>query len=85
MFNKIYDFIKENIKDLLFFFFWIVFVYVICFAIKIPYEVEMPGGTIDLGNRVTIDGEKTEIEGAFNMAYVGVVYGSIPHVLLGLV
>lgn len=85
MFNKIYDFIKENIKDLLFFFFWIVFVYVICFAIKIPYEVEMPGGTIDLGNRVTIDGEKTEIEGSFNMAYVGVVYGSIPHVLLGLV
>lgn len=45
----------------------------------------MPGGTINLGNRVTVDGEKVSVEGSFNMAYVGVVYGSIPHVLLGLV
>lgn len=84
MFNKIYEVLKRFMKDNGFFLIFIIF-FLVCFFVKVPYEVNMPGGIIDLENRVTVDGEAREIEGSFNMAYVSVVQGSIPHVLLGLI
>lgn len=84
MFNKIYDGVKNFMKDNLLFVI-LLSIIVIVNVVKLPYEVNMPGGIIDLGNRVKINGEEAEIEGTFNMAYVSVVQGSIPHILLGLV
>ncbi len=84
MFNKIYEIIKKFMKEN--WLFVILFTLIlICTFVKVPYEVNMAGGTIDLGNRVEVDGETPEIAGTFNMAYVSVIQGSIPHVLLGLV
>ena len=79
-FNKLFNFIKNNL------FFCIVLLVIILLAvIRLPYDVEMPGGTIDLGNRVKVNGESVNIEGSFNMAYVSVVQGSIPHLIAALV
>ncbi len=84
MFNNFYDrfknFMKENFLFLLFLILFIVVTFV-----RVPYEVNMPGGVIDLGNRVTVDGESVSIDGTFNMAYVSVVQGSIPYILLSYI
>lgn len=84
MFSKIYDFIKKFMKENLMMIILLIIVILLVF-VKVPYQVEMPGGIIDLGNRVSVNGEEVSIEGTFNMAYVSVVQGSIPHVLLGLI
>lgn len=84
MFNKLYDKLKSIMKENWLFFILLTFV-LICIFVRVPYEVNMAGGTIDLGNRVSVNGEIPEIEGTFNMAYVSVIQGSIPHVLLGLI
>ena len=80
MFNNFYDrfknFMKENFLFLLFLILFIVVTFV-----RVPYEVNMPGGVINLGNRVTVDGESVSIDGTFNMAYVSVVQGSILFIL----
>ena len=82
--NKVYEsvknFIKDNLGTLI-----LIFIIVVLFVVKLPYQVEMPGGLIDLGNRVTVDGEETEIDGSFNMAYVSVSNGRIPYILLSFV
>lgn len=84
MFINFYDRFKKFMKDN-WLFLTILIVVLLVMVVKVPYEVNMPGGVIDLGNRVTVNGETTEIEGTFNMAYVSVAQGSIPHVLLGLI
>ena len=78
--NSFWDFLKSNFIVLIL----LVLVVAVTF-IRLPYQVEMPGGIIDLENRVEVNGESTNVEGSFNMAYVSVAYGSIPHILLGLV
>ena len=83
MFNKFYDRFKNFMKNNILFL--ILIVIVLCTFIKVPYEVNMPGGIIDLGNRVTVNGEAVLIDGSFNMAYVSVVQGSLPWVALGLI
>ena len=72
--------IVEHLKDFLFVF----FVLFIAFG-KLPYNVEMPGGIINLTERVKIDGQKIPLKGSFNMAYVSVVQGSIPYIVYGLI
>lgn len=85
MFRNIYDkfivFMKENWSFLL----AVLAIILVFFVIKLPYTVEMPGGIINLNDRVKLDGKEIDIEGSFNMAYVSAVEGSIPHILLGLV
>jgi len=80
MFKDIFSFIKNN-----FFFCLILLIIIICAIVRLPFDVEMPGGTIDLGNRVKVNGESVDIKGSFNMAYVSVVQGSIPHIIAGLI
>ena len=63
--KKIKSFILSNWLFLLLFIFIIVIT-----TVKLPYDVEMPGGTIDLGDRVYVDGKKMDIDGTFNMAYI---------------
>ncbi len=78
--KRIFEFIKNNLL-----FCFLLVLIIVCTVVRLPYDVEMPGGTIDLGNRVRVDGEEVEIKGSFNMAYVSVVQGSIPHILIGLI
>jgi len=80
IFSKIGGFIKNNLLFCI-----VIFILVLFTVIRLPYDVEMPGGTIDLGNRVKVNGESVNIEGSFNMAYVSVVQGSIPYIIAGLV
>ena len=80
MLNSIIDFIKSNFVILLL----IIAIFTVTF-VRLPYQVEMPGGIIDLENRVEVNGEVTDIEGSFNMAYVSVAYGDIYHLILGLI
>ncbi len=84
MFNKFYDKFKSFMKENGIFLLVVAIILVISF-VKVPYEVNIGGGTIDLGNRVLINGKESSIDGTFNMAYVSVVQGSIPYVLMGLI
>ena len=84
MFNKIYENVKEFILSNFSFIIFLIII-IVCTFVKLPYQVEMPGGTIDLSNRVKVNGEKVEVDGTFNMAYVSVVQGSIPYLLLGAI
>ena len=84
MFNKIYvalkNFIKNNYKFLIF-----ISILLIMLFVRLPYEVEMPGGVIDLNDRIKVDGNTPNIEGSFNMAYVSTSSGYIPYILIGLI
>ena len=76
MINKIYDnirqTIKENYKTL------IIFVLLmILFTIEFPYYIEAPGGIIAIDDRIEIS-EKTESKGSFNLAYVSNIKATIP-------
>lgn len=84
MFINLYEKFKTFMKDNLFFIITIL-LFVLLFVVELPYDVEMPGGIIDLENRVLVDGEETKIEGSFNMAYVSVSRGKIPYIILGLI
>ena len=84
MINKIYVYIKDIIKRNLWFFIGLLVILLLT-VVKIPYEVMMPGGTIDLTDRISIDGEEVDLEGSFNMAYVTVIQGNIPYTLVASV
>lgn len=83
MFTKIYEkikcFIKDNYKFLI-----TLFLIFLIFTIELPYSIYTPGGAVDLNKRITIDDEY-EVDGSFNMAYVSMVKGSIPFLLLSKV
>lgn len=82
MINKIYVYIRDIIKRNLWFVIGLL-VILILNVVKVPYEVMLPGGTIDLTDRISVDGEEVDLEGSFNMAYVTVIQGNIPYVLVG--
>lgn len=85
MLNNIYDKFKNFMKENWSFLLSVIVIILVFFVIELPYEVEMPGGIINLNDRVTINGEDIDVKGSFNMAYVSVVKGRIPYILLGLV
>lgn len=80
MFNKIYgnikSFIKENYKGLI-----VIILIFLIFTIELPYSIYTPGGAVNLNERIEID-TKNKIDGSFNMAYVSMVKGSIPFLLV---
>ncbi len=84
MFNKIYDKLKNFMKEYLGL---LIFVAIFLFLnfYDLPYDVNMPGGLISLNDRIEVDGKRIETDGTFNMAYVSSISGSIPHVLLSFV
>lgn len=83
MFNKIYveikEFIKENAKSLI-----ALLVIILLFTIELPYSIYTPGGAVNLNDRIEIEKEN-KTEGSFNMAYVSMVKGSTPFLLLSYV
>ncbi len=80
MFKRIYSFVKENLLYLI-----LIFICLLISFVKLPYDVEMPGGLINLSDRVKVDNKKIPVSGSFNMAYVSVVQGSIPYIIVGLI
>ena len=84
MFNNIYEKLKRFMKHNLGLIIFVVVFITFTFG-RLPYDVNMPGGLIDLSDRVEVNGEDVDIEGTFNMAYVSSVSGSIPHILLSFV
>lgn len=83
MFTKIYEkfknFIKENYKSLI-----VLILIFLVFTIELPYSIYTPGGAVNLNKRITVvEGE--DVTGSFNMAYVSMVKGSIPFLLLSKV
>lgn len=83
MFTKIYEkgksFIKENYKSLI-----VLIIIFMVFTIELPYSIYTPGGSVNLNDRVEIS-NKEKVEGSFNMAYVSMVKGTIPFLLLSKV
>lgn len=83
MFNKIYEkikeFMKENYKSLI-----VLLIIFLTFTIELPYSIYTPGGAVDLNKRIEIE-DSYEVKGSFNMAYVSMVKGSIPFLLLSYV
>ena len=84
MFTNLYEKIKTFMKDNLFTVILSV-ILLLTLVIELPFDVEMPGGIIDLENRVKINEEEAKIDGSFNMAYVSVIQGKIPYIIMGLI
>ena len=47
MINKIYEFIKDNIKSIIF-----LIIFVVVINLKLPFSVYAPGGVIDISKRL---------------------------------
>ena len=82
MFNKIYDwlknFIRNNLKGLII----LIGIIFLCFY-KVPYVIYTPGGSINLNNRVEITNEN-KISGSYYMNYVSVMKANVPAIVLSL-
>ena len=79
MLNKIYDFLKENIKEILIF-----IAVVILFSIKFPYYIDSPGGTLSLKKRFEIE-NASDINGDISLVYVAEREATIPALLLSFI
>ncbi len=83
MINKYYDktknFIKEIYPSLI-----AAVIVILLFVIQLPYKVYTPGGMVDLSKRIKID-NKYESEGSLGMAYVSVINGNIPYLLMSYI
>ena len=82
MFSKFYVGIKNFIKEHLVFLLVLILIFGV---LRFPtgYVIYRPGGTIDIANRISIDGEDTTLSGSLSMVYVGMIEGTLPFYLLG--
>ena len=83
MANKIYEKIKNFIKNNYKFLILIVFI-VFMFYYETPYMIYKSGGTINLDKRIVIDKEYTQ-KGSISMSYVTAMKGSPAFVMLSYV
>ena len=83
LFTKIYEkiksFIKANFKELI-----VLVVIVLLFTIELPYSIYTPGGAVNLNDRIVVE-DGYDVDGSFNMAYVSMVRGSIPFLLISYI
>ena len=79
MFNKLYDKIKNIVKENYKYFLILIFFFFL-FTFQLPYYIEAPGGILDVSTRVEVEGSK-RIEGSFNLAYVSEFKATIPTIL----
>ena len=81
--NKIYEHIKQFIKEEYKFLLIIVFLFLL-FTVELPYVIYTPGGAINLEKRISIE-DGYSSKGKLQMAYVTMVKGSVPYILLSKV
>lgn len=80
MFNKLYEKIKEIIKEnYLFICFYFVLI-AICFY-PLPYYIYSGGGTIDVSDRLEIE-DSYESKGSYHLCYVSELRATIPSYLI---
>lgn len=77
--QKIKQFWIENYK-----FFIVLVVIVALFMVELPFKIYTPGGMVDLKDRISVEGGQ-DYDGTLGMAYVSMVRGSIPYLLLSYV
>ena len=75
MINKIYEFIKGNIKSII-----LILIFIIVINLKLPFSVYAPGGVINISKRLN---EKTD--SSVNMTYVSFIEGKVPVLLISLI
>lgn len=83
MFIKIYEKIKEYIKKE-YKFLIILLTTLLLFTVKLPYYIDMPGGIINISDRITIDNKKN-LKGTMNLAYVSETRATIPTYIIALI
>lgn len=83
MLNKIYEKLKEFIKNNYKFLICLVILNIL-FWVELPYVIYTPGGAIDLSDRITIKDEYNS-SGKLQMAYVSAVKASIPFTLASFI
>lgn len=76
MFTKIYEKVREIIKQNKYFIILFITALIIC-TIELPYYIEAPGGIIDISKRVNIESDY-KATGSLNMAYVTEYKATIP-------
>ena len=76
MFTKLYEKIKEYIKKEYKFLIIIISLFLL-FTIKLPYYIDMPGGIIDISERIKVDNKNTQT-GTLNFAYVSELRATLP-------
>lgn len=76
---KIKNFLKENGCFLL-----ALIVIILLFNIHLPYYIDMPGGTININNRISCE-TCSKINGELNMLYVSEYEATIPTYLLSFI
>lgn len=76
MFTKLYEttinYIKKEYKFLI-----TLLTILLLFTIKLPFYIDMPGGIINISDRITIDNKNT-LSGTLNFAYVSEIRATIP-------
>ena len=82
MTNKLYDRVKNYIKENKLFLSLLVLI-VVVFSFPLPYVIEAPGGVIMIDERIEAD-TPYEASGAFGMAYVSMIKGTVPSLILSL-
>ncbi len=83
MFIKLYEMIKKFIKENIRFLCALAFLFLFFFY-QLPFVIYRPGGTIDLKDRIVMD-DPYPTSGKLSMAYVSMMKGNIPFVLLSFV
>ena len=79
MFTKLYDqiikYIKKEYKFLL-----TLLIILLISTIKLPYYIDIPGGIINISDRISIDQKK--LSGTLNFAYVSELRATIPTLII---
>ena len=79
LYEKIKNFIKNNYKFLI-----VILVILILFYLELPFMIYKSGGTIDLKKRLSIDNSYKE-EGKLQMSYVSALKGTPAFILLSFI
>lgn len=83
MLNKLYEYIKKDIKQN--YKGYIIFLLIVPWLfITFDYNIYAPGGLIDIADRIEID-TNNKIDGSFNMTYVSAKKGILPVILLSYI
>lgn len=80
MFTKLYEQIKKYIKKEYKFLITLIAL-LLLFTIKLPYYIDIPGGIINISDRIKID-DKNNLQGTLNFAYVSELQATIPTLII---
>lgn len=83
MISKVYDKVKQIIKENSIFFVTLIVTSIIC-LIPFPYYINAPGGVIDVSDKIEMEG-KEKTSGSLNLAYVSEYRATIPTLLYALI